>query len=260
VSRASVDARGRVRTAAADLGHALGFLTILPLPLRDPGARGLSGAAAFFPLVGAAIGALAGAIRALGADPFGPLAASALAVLALAIVTGALHLDGLADTADGLGARGGGAERRLAVMRDPAVGVFGVLALIGWALLLTSALASLGDHDALLALVAAGAVSRWAAILHAGMEEPARRDGLGAAFHVGPAAIAAATTTVLVGVPALCGLGPGGAALGAGLAAAVATTSLAHRLLGGRTGDTLGATVALADVAVVLALLAIWHG
>lgn len=252
--------RGRLGTVVSDLGHALGFLTILPLPLRDPGARGLAGAAALFPLVGALVGALAGATRALTADPLGPLTASVLAVLVLVVVTGALHLDGLADAADGLGARGGGAERRLAVMRDPVVGVFGVLALIAWALLLTSALTSLGDHDALVALIAAGAVSRWSALLHARATAPARADGLGSAFVVPLAALAVATVIAFAVALVACGPLPGLAALGAALASALASSALARRLLGGRTGDTLGATVALAEVAVVLALLAIWHG
>jgi adenosylcobinamide-GDP ribazoletransferase len=260
VSSASGDVRrGPLRTGLSDAAHALAFLTIFPLRVGDPGARGLSGAAAWFPLVGALVGALAGATRALTADAFGPLTASVLAVLVLTVVTGALHLDGLADTADGLGARGGGAERRLAVMRDSATGAFGVLALIGWALLLTSALASLSDRDALLALVAAGLTSRWAALFHAAVEEPARRDGLGAAFHVPAAALGAATSITVVGAIGF-GFVAGFAALGAALAAAVAMTLLARRLLGGRTGDTIGATVALAEAAVVLALLAVWHG
>lgn len=261
MSTASADTRrGPLGTAAADLGHALAFLTILPVRPPDPGPRGLEGAAACFPLVGALVGALAGATRALGADAFGPLTASVLAVLVLTLVSGALHLDGLADTADGVGARGGGAERRLAVMRDSATGAFGVLALLAWALLLTSALATLSDHDALLALIVAGATSRWAALLHARAAPPARRDGLGAAFHVGPPALLIATATAVAAALVAAGLLPGLAALGAALAAAAATTACARRLLGGRTGDTLGATVALAEAAVLLALLAIWHG
>jgi len=251
--------RGALGAAVADLGHALAFLTIVPLRLPDPGPRGLAGAAAFFPLVGALVGALAGAARALGADAFGPLTASVLAVLVLVVVTGALHLDGLADTADGIGARGGGRERRLAVMRDSATGVFGMLALLGWALLLTSALASLSDHEALLALIAAGAVSRCAALVHADAAPPARRDGLGAAFHAGPAARAVAAIAAIFVAVLLCGPGPGLAASAAGLAAAAAITLYARRLLGGRTGDTLGATVALAELSVVLTLLAIWQ-
>jgi adenosylcobinamide-GDP ribazoletransferase len=253
-------ARGRLRTTVADLGHALAFLTILPLRTSDPGPRGLAGAAAFFPLVGTGIGALAGATRALGADAFGARTASVLAVLVLAVVTGALHLDGLADTADGLGARGGGTERRLAVMRDPATGVFGVLALLAWALLLTSALAELSDHEALTALIAAGAASRWAALVHADVAAPARADGLGAGFDPTRRAVGFAAVTAFLIAPLGCGVWPGLAALGAGAAAACATALYARRLLGGRTGDTLGATVALAEVAIVLVLLAIQHG
>jgi adenosylcobinamide-GDP ribazoletransferase len=261
VSTASADTRrNRPRTVAADLGHALAFLTILPISAGDPGARGLSGAAAFFPLVGALVGALAGGVRALGADAFGPLTASVLAVLALAIVTGALHLDGLADTADGLGTRGGGRERRLAVMRDPAVGVFGVVALLAWALLLTSALASLSGHHALSALIAAGAASRWAVLLHARAGAAARADGLGSAFRVPVRSLTIASVSVLAVALVTCGPLPGLATLAAALAAAAATTLLARRLLGGRTGDTLGATAALAEAAAVLALLAIHHG
>jgi adenosylcobinamide-GDP ribazoletransferase len=257
---AVVPPRGRLRTVVADAGHAVGFLTILPLRLSDPGPRGLAGAAAFFPLVGALVGALAGATRALGADAFGALTASVLAVLVLAVATGALHLDGLADTADGIGARGGGRERRLTVMRDPAVGVFGVLALLGWALLLTSALASLADHDALVALIVAGACSRWTALVHATVTAAARTDGLGSAFRVPTAALAVATATALA-IALIAGDPlPGLAALGAALAVALATSGYARRLLGGRTGDTLGASVALAEVALVLVLLAIHHG
>lgn len=260
MSTASADTRrGRLRTAVSDLGQALAFLTILPVRAGDPGPRGLGGAATWFPLVGALVGALAGATRTLTAEPLGPLTASVLAVLVLVVVTGALHLDGLADTADGLGARGGGAERRLAVMRDPATGAFGVLALIAWALLLTSALASLDDRDALLALIAAGLTSRWAALFHAVAEEPARADGLGAAFHVTPATVGTATSIAVVGTIGL-GFVAGFVALAAACAAFAAATLLARRLLGGRTGDTLGATIALAEVAVVLALLAVWHG
>jgi len=251
--------RGPLRTVASDLANALVFLTIVPLRVGDPGPRGLSGAAAFFPLVGALVGALAGATRALTADAFGPLTASVLAVLVLAVVTGALHLDGLADTADGLGARGGGAERRLAVMRDPTVGVFGVLALIAWALLLTSALASLSDHDALVTLIVAGVGSRWAVSLHADLVRPARADGLGAGFRPARRAIAFATVTAFFVASLVRGSWPGVVALGAAAFAALVTSAYARRLLGGRTGDTLGATVALAELTVVLTLLAIWH-
>ena len=111
----------------------------------------------------------------------------------------------------------------------------------------------------IVALIAAGAASRWAALVHADVVRPARADGLGAGFHPSRRAIGFATVTAFFVAPLVCDGWPGLAALGAALLAALATSAGAHRLLGGRTGDTLGATVALAEVAAVLALLAIWH-
>jgi adenosylcobinamide-GDP ribazoletransferase len=141
-------------------------------------------------------------------------------------------------------------------MRDPAVGVFGTLALLGWALLVIGSLVRLGRTDALLTLVSAAAIGRWSALLHAVAAPPARRDGLGAGFAVTPAALAVATlATIAVALlvnPPLRAL----VALLAGVIAAALMSVWARRALGGRTGDTLGATVALGEVAVCLTLAA----
>ncbi|MEA2361406.1 MAG: adenosylcobinamide-GDP ribazoletransferase [Thermoleophilaceae bacterium] len=247
-----------LRRAAAQLALAVSFLTVVPVRLRGRSAVDLGGAAVWFPVVGALIGALAGGVRA-GAEPlFGATAATVLAMAALVLVTGALHQDGLADTADGLGVRGD-PERRLAVMRDSATGAFGVLALVGWALLLLAALAPLSDSEALAALVTAGALSRWAALLHAAATSPARPEGLGAGFRVGRVAllIASACAVLVAGVAA--GIGPGLAALGVTLAIALLSAWAARRAIGGRTGDTIGATVAVVEVAVCTALLGFWR-
>ena len=136
-----------LRRALDGAALAVAFLTILPARPRADVAD-LRAAAPWFPLVGALVGGLAGATR-YGAEPlFGATIASVLALAVLVVVTGALHQDGLADCADGLGVRGD-RDRRLAVMRDPATGVFGTLALVGWALLLTAALTQLDDGEAL---------------------------------------------------------------------------------------------------------------
>ena len=132
----------------ADAALAVAFLTIVPVRVRDPNAS-LARAAAFFPLVGAAVGAAAGGIRVAFQPLLGTGPATVLALVVLVGLTGALHQDGLADTADGLGARGD-RDRRLAAMRDSAIGAFGVLALIGWALLLATTLARFSATDALL--------------------------------------------------------------------------------------------------------------
>ncbi len=245
---------GRAERALHAGALAATFLTVLPLRVTRP-AGDLGAAAPWFPVVGALVGALAGGLL-VAAEPLaGPQIAATLAVVVLVVATGGLHADGLADCADGLGARGGGRERRLAVMRDPAIGVFGALALLAWGALLVGALARLGGADALRALVVAAAAGRWAALLHAATAAPARPDGLGAAFVVTPAAVALAAPVPLalavVLEPALHGL----AALLAGALVAGLGSLWARRMLGGRTGDTLGATVALGELAACLALV-----
>lgn len=243
-----------LRRAYAGLASAVTFLTIVPVP----GGGDVKPAAAWFPAVGAAVGALAGGVdagmqRLLGRGP-----AAVLAVAALVIVTGALHQDGLADTADGLGVRGD-RERRLAAMRDSSIGVFGALALIIWALLLVAVLDQLTAARAVEALTAAAALGRWAALVHAVGARPARADGLGAGFAVTPAPLSAATVLAAVAALGACGVAPG---LAAGAAAAITaglSIAMVRVTLGGRTGDTLGATVALAEVTACAVLLAVWR-
>jgi adenosylcobinamide-GDP ribazoletransferase len=239
------------------LHDAIAFLTIVPIP-GAPG-TGLAVAAGWFPLVGAAVGAFAGGVRVGAQQLLGRTPATVLAVIALVVLTGALHQDGLADTADGLGARGD-RSRRLDVMRDSATGAFGTLALVGWALLLVSTLASLDAWHAFMALVVASALARWAALVHTIATPAARSDGLGAALRVSHVALGAATAVSIALALALCGLAPGAIAIGAALLVAALSAVFALRTLGGHTGDTLGATVCVTEVAVCVTLLAIWHG
>lgn len=241
-----------LRRAIAGATLALGLLTVLPVQARTE-ADGLRAAAAWFPLVGALVGAGAAGVRLLADRPLGAFVASVLAVVWLVGFTGALHVDGLADCADALGVRGG-RDRRLSVMRESTIGTFGTLAIVLYALLLCGSIAELASGDVLPTLVAAGALSRWSALVHTLRTRPARPDGLGAAFTVSRAAIALATLTAAVTV---IPVGPWGAVclLGAALLA-TATGAWATRTLGGRTGDTLGATIALSEIAVVLLLVA----
>lgn len=242
----------------ADLGMAVSFLTLLPVPAGAHARGDFGRAAGWFPLVGVAVGALAGGVR-IAAEPLlGAAPATVLALAVLVFVTGALHQDGLADCADGLGVRGD-RERRLAVMRDSQIGTFGMLALLGWGLLLLTTLAPLSGADALLALIAAGGLGRAAALVHAVATPPARREGLGAGFAVRPVPLALGVATAAA--TALLAVGPPRGLLAIGAAALVAAASVvwAGRTLGGRTGDTLGATIALAELAVIVALAASWQ-
>lgn len=242
------------------MARAIVFLTILPLPQAFLGEErfDLAAGLAWFPLVGAAVGAVAAAVLS-GLDPLvGRAPGTVVAIGALVLITGALHQDALADTADGFGVRGDRA-RRLAVMRDSTLGAFGVLALTFWALLLLTSVDSLAPGQARQTLIAATATARLAALVHGRCAPPARGDGLGAGLHVSVRPLALAT--VMAAAIAVAAAGPIRGALALGVAVAVGGASAwsARRTVGGRTGDTLGAAVALAEVGVCLALLATWH-
>jgi len=245
---------GALRRTGAGLALAVTFLTIVPVRVPARPRVELGSAAGWFPLVGALVGAVAGGVR-VGMEPLiGGTAATVLALAALVVVTGALHQDGLADVADGLGVRGD-RERRLAVMRDPVTGTFGTLALVGWALLMLAAVAPLGNEDALAALIAAGALSRWAALVHASFAPPARPGGLGAGFVVTQTALVVATAFAVPIALLVAGPGPGAAAVGATLVLVGLSAVAARRAIGGRTGDTIGATVCVVEAAVATLLL-----
>lgn len=232
---------------------ALALLTRLSLPDHRP--VGAEGAWAW-PLVGA----LLGAIAALAASvllwcglPAGPVAAITLAVLAL--LSGFLHEDGLADTADGL-LGGRDKERRLEIMKDSRIGSFGAVALLLVMLCSWSALTSVlikGQHWPV--LIAAAALSRAPmAVLMAAMA-PARASGLSAGAGRPSTTVAALAVAIGLGF-AIVLLGT--AALPVLIAACVTTiilASAAQRLIGGQTGDILGASQQLA-FAASLAVLA----
>lgn len=236
--------------ALGDLIAAFGLLTRLPLPQRavTAGPR----AAWSWPLVGAVVGGLsaaAGAVALWLGLPLGVAAAVALATSAM--VTGGLHEDGLADTADGLFG-GWTRERRLEIMKDSRIGSYGMLALMLVTLARWSAIAALmatGTHWA--GLIAAGALSRVPmAVLMAALPN-ARGTGLAHAVGAPP------RTAILAALALACAIGvmtTGSAVLGM-IALATATTLalglLARAKIGGQTGDILGASQQLADLAAL---------
>ncbi len=236
------------------LALAIAFLTRVPLPSGlEAGAREVGRAMLFFPAVGAALGALlAAAGLALSRVLPQPLAAVLVVALGTA-ATGALHLDGLADTADGLGG-GRDAEHALRIMRDHAVGAYGAAALVLALLVKAAAIAALlGRPGAAVWLPVAGALSRWVLVPVARFAPSARPDGLGAsvAAHVGPLEVVGATALALGIAIGLTGLG-GVAALAAVAVAGAALAEVCRRRVGGMTGDTLGATGELAEALVLV--------
>jgi len=237
---------------------ALAFLTRVPLP-RSLGLTGddVARAAAWFPLVGAGIGALTGVLAwSLGKVVPATLAA-AIAVAVLALLTGALHFDALADTADAAG--GATRERALEIMRDHAVGSYGALALALDAIIRVLAVGALVAHgDAVADLVAAGAASRAAPVAVASMLPYARRQGgVGASLAQGSRGRAAVAVVVAV-VLAAAVAGVSGLELAAAAGVvALLTSALWLRWLGGVTGDTLGATAELAELAALVVAVAV---
>lgn len=239
---------------------ALSFMSRLPVPARwsqgleiDEYERGI----VTFPLVGLLLGAIAGLVMlALHAWCGLPLAAL-LAVLALALLTGGFHLDGLADTCDGIfSARR--RERMLEIMRDSRLGTHGGLALIFVLvakILVISELALRGT-SMLAALAAACAVARGMSVLLMYRQRYAREQGLGNVFigkvtfrqTVITLALSLVLATLLLGLHGL-------AAAAITLLVVWALGQALKRTLGGQTGDTLGAVIELGEVIFLLALL-----
>jgi len=239
-----------VRAAVA----AVAFLTRVPVGrVVEVDAADVARGAALFPLVGAGIGAVVGVLaNALAAPLTAPLGA-VLAVAAGAALTGALHLDGLADAADGLGART--REQALEIMRDHRIGVYGALALLFDVAVKIAAVAVLASRgDALRFCACAACVARATPVVLGVVLPYARTTGkAGFVAAAGPlgTGIAVATTAAvaillhawplaLVPVVAVAVLGP-----------------VCLRRLGGVTGDVLGASAELTEAAALVLAVAL---
>lgn len=231
---------------------ALAFLTRLPVRVGAHAARDVGRAVAFFPLVGLVLGlVLALAARLLAGRVPGSVAAVLLAAL-LAVLSGGLHLDGLADTFDALGASGASRVLRLEILRDSRIGAHGAAALALGLLLKVTALHAVLATPSLATIVLFPAVGRLAAVPVVLLFPYARTEGLGAAFHAYalPRDALAAAAIVLVALGVL-----DGAAWRAALAAvlvALAFASFVARRLGGVTGDVCGAVIELAEIVFLI--------
>ena len=232
----------------AEPAAAVTFLTRLPLGrLASHEARAVAAAAPFFPITGAAVLLATAGVAHAAATFVTPLPAAALAVAFLAAVTGALHLDALADAADALG--GSSRADRLRIMHDHAIGAFGATALCLTLLLETAAVAALLERHADVALfVAIGAASRGSAPLLAAIL-PYARDGSTSSpaplFTLRRGAAALAVASVLSVVAGVAGL----LVYAAALVVTAAVGESCRRGLGGVTGDTLGASIQLTELA-----------
>ncbi|MDA7966684.1 adenosylcobinamide-GDP ribazoletransferase [Ruegeria sp.] len=241
-----------------DIPLALVLLTRLPIPRLPDGVFARQSRAAWaFPLAGLSVGVMACVVGWIGrAADLPDFAVATLVVAVLIAATGAMHEDGLADTFDGLWG-GFTPERRLEIMKDSHIGTYGVLALLLAQMLRIFAVAALIDEGMFTGLLAACLFSRalmpplmWAL-------PNARKSGLshsvgapqGLAVVTG-LAVALVLSLVLLGASALV------PAFWAMIAACCVAT-LAKRKIGGQTGDILGATQSLSEIAFLLALAAL---
>ena len=239
------------------LRSAMAFLTVLPVAASEGGPGERLGRA-YFPAIGAVVGLAAAGVFVFMSSFSTPWLAAVAATATLALLTGALHLDGLADSADGLFG-GGDVARRLEVMRDPRLGSFGTVAIALVLLGEVAAIASISPGRAVAALVIAGALSRLAMLAAITLVPYVRASGLGIAArdssHRGfdlALGSAFALVACLLDWPrallALCLVAP----------SATMVAALARRRLGGATGDVYGATAELCLLAALVAFVVHW--
>lgn len=232
---------------------AIAFLTILPVgPANTAASSDIAASFGWFPLVGFGIGLMLCAADWLIAPLLGHAIRAVLMVLILTVLTGALHLDGVADTADALGA-GRNRERALDILRDSRIGSFGAIALYFLLALKVIAIAGSAGEQRSAMLYAAPGLGRWAMVALASGLDYLRAEGVGSAMlrRDRRRNLWIATLTAVVALAPLVTLH----AFRACLIAAAATAALRafyRRWIGGVTGDMIGAAGELVETAVLI--------
>jgi adenosylcobinamide-GDP ribazoletransferase len=249
-----------------ELAAAFGLLTRLPLGRALPAPDTVDAAAGVwaYPVVGLVVGLLTGLVYAVACRlGMAPLLAACWAMIADVLLTGGLHADGLADSADGLGG-GATSARRLAIMRDSRIGSYGALALVLSMAVRIAALSGIGSSGAVVAaLLAAGGLGRAAMVVVQRHSVPARSDGLAARLGAIPAG--AARFGGMIAALAALVLLPWRAALLAVLLAGLGArlwASFGRSRLGGHTGDTLGAIEIITEcivLSVAASMMPVWR-
>lgn len=270
------------------LTTAIGIFTVLPAPVRELDRAVAQKAMRVFPVVGVIVGTLAALVSGLFMfGSFNPVLGAVTGITVLAASTGAMHLDGLADTADGLGSRKP-AEQALVVMRQSDIGPMGVATLILVVALQVTSLSTVAPSTMIAALIAGPMVARAVCVVATGTWLPgARTSGFGALFAQATSkstaaivAIASAVVAIAIGFAITYGFGsypgtllftlfedlgaPMGDAIAVGVGFAIASamaflvgylaTGWFRRRLGGLTGDTFGALIELSLTAFWLTL------
>lgn len=238
---------------------ALQFLTRIPVNLPGEITPGdLVNSTLYYPLTGLLLGIILVTVSHFSYAYFPPGVAAALILAALALITGGLHLDGFMDTMDGLGS-GAPRERALEIMRDSHAGAFGVIGVVVLLILKLSLLQALGRDCLVEALLVMPVISRWSAVAVMPLAGYARKEyGLGKVLveEVGWKQVGTITVFTLAVSYYFLGL--------KSIWLLLVTAGLLYlwaaylgRRIGGLTGDILGATIEMAEVLVLLALLVI---
>lgn len=242
-----------------ELRLAVSFLTILPvIDQRRASEDTVAASFAWFPIVGFVLGAALTAEDWLLAHVFAQVIRSVLIIVSLTVVTGAVHLDGLADTSDALGA-GRDRERALEILRDSRVGTFGASAIFFDLTLKILALSTLAGHRRYAALLLAPMLARWAMVLVAWGLPYLRSSGSGSTL-LGRASKSLGSRAVFVAIFTLAAMLMLGELRAVALASAVAIVIVFkmrwfyRRWLGGVTGDLIGACGELVEIAVLVTM------
>jgi adenosylcobinamide-GDP ribazoletransferase len=237
---------------------AVEFLTVLRLRrVQAAGMRRVADAQAWFPLIGLLIGALLLAFDRLASRALPEPTVDVLLVVLLALITGALHLDGLADAADGL-LGGHDRERRLDIMRDVHAGTYAIVAIAAVLAMKWAGLAALSRNVRYETLLLTPCLARFAMLLTSAAFPYARPEGIGAGFHerAWPAATIAGAITAAAASIALLGAGGLLVLVFAG-ACAWCCGFVAKRAVGGMTGDIYGATIEISEALLLLFIAAL---
>lgn len=231
---------------------ALRFLTIIPLPRwREVSTEEVKHSLGYFPAVGIIIGLVLAGLNWLFSLVLPPAIVHVFLLISLVIITGALHLDGLADTCDGIAGRS--LEDRWRIMRDSHAGSFGIVGVLSLLLLKYVSLTRVPDDWLMATLVLMPVVSRWAMVYAVFAYPYARPSGLGTAFKAGagwPSFILATLVTLAVAI-VLARLAGLIIVAGVWVIVVALATFFRHRFAG-LTGDTYGAINEVAEVAVLI--------
>ena len=255
------DAHGSIEVAPAsgvftELSLAVGFLTILPvIDNRRASEDAVAASFEWFPLVGFILGLALSGEDLILSYAFGQVMRSVLIVLSLIVITGAVHVDGLADTADALGA-GRDRERALEIMQDSRIGTFGAIAIFFDLILKILALSTLAGSARYFALILAPGLARYAMALVSRQIDYLRSAGAGSTLLADDGARWPRRKIVFI-LPIVFVVAAkfqGAKVLLVAAAVVIAMRWFYKRWLGGVTGDLIGACGELVEIAVLVGL------